>query len=308
MKTILITPIHPKLPFKKPLPTYQVQNYWVKAFKKLDQQVKVFGLLNNQSKLVNFFKLKKLLKSSQPDQVFFSAGLDKLLPIKNTIFFCGVPPTKLSGNELKTGINAKLIVVNDPEHRKNWQKLTDKPVVNLPYSAVNLEVFNPGNLKRIIDISFVGTLFTNRQKQLAEIVKEGIKLKIWGWLPPGTCLHPGLKKAYQGEAWGQKVVKIYQQSIAALNLVPDHMIDGGNLRTFEIPACKALQFTDKINPNYYQPSKEIIVFNSPTDLKSKLNHYLSHPKQANQITTQAYLKTTSHHTFETRFKKLIKLL
>ncbi|MEA3355202.1 MAG: glycosyltransferase, partial [Patescibacteria group bacterium] len=94
----------------------------------------------------------------------------------------------------------------------------------------------------------------------------------------------------------------------ALNLVPDHMIDGGNLRTFEIPACKTLQFIDKINPNYYQKDKEIIVFKSPEDLKNKLEFYLSHPKKRKKIIQAGYKKTINYHTFEHRFARLTKQL
>ncbi len=308
MKLLLITPIHPILEFTLPLPKYQIQNYWLRALVNLGHQVKVFGLKSNQVKILNNLKLNNLISQFKPDQVLFSAGLDKLMPIKKTIFFSGVPPQTLSQAEKKIGMLAKLIVVNDPVHQKNWQQLTKTKVINLPFSGASKTVFKPSNRKKTIDFSFVGTLFKDRQLKLANFIKEGINLKIWGWLPPQTNLLPELKSAYQGEAWGNKVVKIYQQSKAALNLVPTHMVDGGNLRTFEIPACNALQFIDKINPKYYKPNQEIIKFSSPTDLKNKLKYYLSHPAKAKLIAKAGCQKTIKSHTFEHRFKKLSSFL
>ncbi|MEA3355506.1 MAG: glycosyltransferase, partial [Patescibacteria group bacterium] len=282
-KILLITPINPQLTKDKPLPRYQIQNYWLKALKSLKYQVIIFGLEKKQLKITNYFKLNKVIKNYQPDQIFFSAGIDKLYSIKNTIFFCGVPLTKISNSERKIGVKAKLIIVNDPKHLKQWQKITKTKIINLPFSAVDPDFFKPTKSKKKYNFVFIGTLFKNRQLQLIKLINQDLDLKIWGWIPPSIILNPALKSNYQGEVWGRQVAKIYQQSKIALNLVPDHMIDGGNLRTFEIPACKTLQFIDKINPNYYQKDKEVIVFKSPEDLKNKLEFYLSHPKKRKKI-------------------------
>ena len=86
------------------------------------------------------------------------------------------------------------------------------------------------------------------------------------------------------------------------------MADGGNLRTFEIPACKTLEFVDKINPNYYLPGKEVIQFKSSKDLKTKLGYFLSRPNQRKTIAKAGYIKTLNSHTFKHRFTKLIDIL
>ena len=308
MKILLITPVHPKLKTKKPLPTYQTQNHWCRAIKKLGHQVIVFPLNKNSLKVINFLRVKKLIKKKLFDHVFFSAGIDKLYPIKSTVFFCGVPPKKISSSERKIALASKVIIVNDSRHQKQWQKLTKVKVVNLPYSAVDLKIFKPSQSKKIHDFVFVGTLFKNRQLQLIKLLKQNIDLKIWGWIPPSINLAPGLASFYQGEAWGSDVVNIYQQAKIGLNLTPDHMTGTGNLRTFEIPACKTLQLVDKTNSNYYQKNKEIITFNSPKDLKNKLKFFLSNSSQREKIIQTAYQKTIKAHTFKHRFSKILKLV
>lgn len=308
MKILLITPVHPKLEKKDPLPSYQTQKHWLNALKELGHQVTTFPLTRSSLKLINFIKVKKLISKQSFDHVFFSAGIDKIHPIKNTIFFCGVPPKTISSRERSTAFRAKLIVVNDPRHQKQWQKITKTKTINLPYSAIDPKIFKPKKGVKKHKLVFIGTLFDNRQLQLIKLVKQNIDIKIWGWLPPGIKLLPQLEAYYQGEAWGQKAVKIYQESSIALNLTPDHMTSGGNLRTFEIPATKSLQFIDKINQSYYQDGKEIIVFTSPTDLAKKLKFYLSYPKERERVAKAGYSKTIKDHTFKNRFKKLLKLI
>jgi len=308
MKILLITPVNPALPFKTPLPDFQTQNFWLKALKKLKIRVQVFTLTKNQSKLINQLKLKKIIKQFKPDHVFFSAGIDKLFPIKNTVFFCGVPPQQLSLNERWTGMLSKLIVVNCTLRQLQWQKLTKTKIIALPFSAVDPGVFFPQKNKPTYSLVFIGTLFKQRQQQLKEIFKAGVNFKFWGWIPKGTVLLPELKPLYQGEAWGSKAVDIYQKAWAALNLNPQGMKDGANLRTFEIAATKTLQFIDKINPKLYLPQKEVVVFKNPKDLKQKINYFKNHPQKAKTMVNKAYQKTLSQHTFEKRFKKILSLI
>ncbi len=308
MRILLITPLHPILKSSYPLPKYQTQSSWLRTLKKLNHQIEVFGLQKNQSKIINALKLKKIIQQYQPDEIFFSAGLDRSFKLENTIFFCGVPPANLSNTEKSIGQKAKLIVVNDPEHLKQWQKISNNKTINLPFSAVDPSIFKPSKSSKTINFSFIGTLFQNRQLQLTKLVNQNIDLSIWGWIPPKTSLHSDLKPYYRGEAWGKQVIDIYQKSKMALNLVPDHMIDGGNLRTFEIPACQTLEFINKLNPDYYKPQKEVVSFTSPQDLKTKINYYLNHEDKRQALAKAGYLKTINTHTFSHRFKKLLTFL
>jgi len=310
MNILLISPLHPKLKTKnsKSLPKYQAQFFWVKALKALGHQVKTFPLTQRQSKLLNNFKLKKVIQTFKPDQIFLSAGIDKLSPLAKTVFFCGVPPRYLSPDEIKSASKARLIVVNCTSRINLWKKFSKAKIIALPFSAVDPDYFKPDKVKKDINLCFVATLFPKRQQQLKKLIQAGINIKIWGWIPPKSKLLSGLKPFYQGEAWGSQVIDIYQRSKMALNLNPHQMKDGANLRTFEIPACKTLQFIDKINPKYYLAKKEIIVFASPEDLKAKINYLQNHPEKTKKIINAGYEKTINHHTFINRFKTLMNLL
>jgi len=301
MKILLVTPIV--------LGSCDPHYYWFKALKKLGHQVKIFPLNNfPQLKLLKSWQLRREILKFKPDKLFFSAGKDAVYPVKDTVFFCGVPLTWLFDSERKTGLLAKLVVTNDDGHALAWQKLGAKKTINLPISGVDPIFFKTKPLAKTIPVSFVGSLFADRQLQLAKIVKLYPDLKIWGWLPPRVKLLPSLKASYQGEAWGAQLRRIYSQSLISLNLSPTHMQQGGNIRAFEIAASQALLLTDQLNPDWYLAGKEAVVFHDPQDCAQKINYYLDHERERQALALSGYRRTIKNHTYFNRFSRLIDIM
>lgn len=297
MKILLVTPIN--------LGSADPHYFWFKALTRLGHRVKIFPLNRfPQVKLLKSWQLRQEMVKFNPDKIFFSAGKDAVYPLKNTIFFCGVPLTWLSASEQQTGLSAELVVTNDNRHALSWQQLGVKKAINLPISAIDPAVFKTQTAKTI-PVSFVGSLFSDRQIQLAQIVKLYPDLKIWGWLPPRVKLLPSLQANYQGEAWGAQLRRIYAQSLISLNLSPSHMHQGGNIRPFEIAGSKALLLTDQLNPDWYQSGQEAIVFTTPKDCVRKIHYYLSHPQQRKAIALKGWQRTIKDHTYFARFSRLI---
>ncbi|MEK7622685.1 MAG: glycosyltransferase [Patescibacteria group bacterium] len=290
-------------------PFYRSHYLWLKALRQLHCQIKIFKLTEFPgNRIINYFRLKSVINNFQPDEIFFSAGLDAVLPFKNTVFFTGVAPETLSASERRIGIKAKLVVVNDPTHIPVWQRLGAKKTICLPISAIDPADFPARKLKKIYPVSFVGTLFPYRQRQLLAIAKLYPGLKIWGRLEPGIKLSPALKPNYQGLAEGTQLIKIYQQSLIGLNLAPAHLPSAGNLRAFEIPAAGALLLSDHLNSDWYVNGREAVLFTSPQDCVAKINYYLSHPDKLALISRRARIRTLRRHTYYRRFKQLIKFL
>lgn len=283
--------------------------FWFKALKQLGHQVKLFPLNHfPQLKLIKSWQLRWEILKFKPDKVFFSAGKDAVYPVKDTVFFCGVPLTWLSNSERKTGLLAKLVVTNDDGHALAWQKLGAKKTINLPISGVDLVFFKAKPTVKIIPVSFVGSLFADRQLQLAKIVKLYPDLKIWGWLPPTVKLLPQLKASYQSEAWGAQLRRIYSQSLISLNLAPTHMIQGGNIRSFEIPASRALLLTDQLNPRWFKSGTEAVLFHGPQDCAVTIKKLLSQKQHLTEIAQAGFERVKKDHTYQRHFQRLIKLL
>jgi len=301
MKILLVTPLSSS--------SGDPHRFWFKALKELKQQVKIFPLNDfPQLKLIKSWQLGREIGKFQPEEIFFSGGIDAVFPLKNTVFFTGVAAKTLSSSERQTGIQAKLVVVNDPSHILTWKNLGAKKAVCLPISAIDPDYFKPVKVTKTIPVSFVGTLFPYRQQQLLDIIKLCPQLKIWGRLESGVEVFRELKPYYQGEAWGKQVVRIYRKSLIGLNLAPSHLFSAGNIRTFEIPACQALLLSNKLNPDWYLPGKEAVVFHNSKDCAKKINYYLHHEQERRALALSGYRRTLKDHTYKKRFQQLLKLL
>ena len=285
MKILLVTPTHPHLIL------WQPQNLWRRALVKLSHKVKLFYLPRHGLKLFTTWQLHRLIRLWRPDEIFFSAGKDAVYPIKDTIFFTGVPRSILSRDEQIIGDSSKLVITNDPAHVRDWPK-----AICLPISAIDPQLHRPyPPLPQYqADVVFVGGLLLERQQLFIKLLASGINLRLYGTLPD-NFLSPSLKSLYHGPVWGKAVTQIYSNCKIALNPFPLHLPCGYNLRSFEIPGCGAFQLAFKTS----QSASAII---------ASINYYLSHDAVRQKIAQVDYVKTHHDHTYKKRFKLLFQLL
>lgn len=302
MKILLVTPVYRYFPD-------QPQSLWRRSLIKLGHQVKVFPLTHSYLKLINTFWLHRLIRSWQPDAIFFSAGKDAVLPLNQTVFFSGVPFQMLSRSEQQIGLTAKLVVTNDPVHAQDWLHHGAAKAVCLPISAADPDWHRPTHpaKKYHTDVVFIGGLLPDRQRLFLQLLQAGIQLKLFGTLP-GIALHPQLQPIYHGPVWGKNIASVYSSCKIALNPVPDHLPTGGNLRTFEIPACGAFQLASRTHPDWFTSGKDIVLYKNSHDLIAKIRYYLNHQSQRRRIASAGYNRTYRDHTYQKRFKFLLRLL
>ena len=267
-------------------------------------------------------KLLSIIDKNHPDILLVSGGISHFEPsvlqktkeigCKNVLLHGESPEISATSFERQHTQLFDVIVTNDPSHPLQWEKLGSKLSVCLPYAGIDPLVHTKHKLslaeqrRYSCQVSFVGTLFSARQKDLCYLADQGFDLKIWGYLP--TKLHPKLKPYYKGEAWGIKAVKIFNASQLSINFVPDHMPIGGNMRTFEIPGSGTLQLVNRCPQEWFVPNKEIVIFSSLNQLSKKIQYYLKSPRIARKIAQAGYNRTQREHTYSQRFKKLITLV
>lgn len=285
MEILLVTPTHPFLKL------WQPQNLWRRALVQLGHRVKLLRFHQ-----WNRFWLRRLISTRQQDEVFFSAGRDIVFPLKHTVFFSGVPFSILSHSEKVTGLQAKLVVTNDPTHVKDWLKHGAASAVCLPISAIDPQLHHPVAPRPgyQADVVFIGGLSLERQKLFHQLAQAKINLRLYGTLPE-NFLSPQLKHLYRGPVWGKAIPRIYSSCRIALNPLPSHLPHGFNLRAFEIPGCGAFPLT-------YHPDSRA------ADLLVKIDYYLHHPQARRKIAQAGYRRVNHDHTYQKRFKTLLQLL
>lgn len=272
----------------------------------------------------NFLKNKKLLKLAfkiKPDLIIISGGAWCLFPsaiakIKESlgikiILFSGINPLvgspKAERKMVEEGI-LDLVVENDEIYAKKWKELGAEKTVVLPISSVDPKLHKKIKLNSKeqseygADVCFVGTLTRERQEVLKRLTD--FNLKIWGDVPKGNGLIDELNRFYKGNAYGEKMVKIFNASKIVLNFQPKDMMSTGNMRTFEIPGCGAFQLTDRINDEWFNVDREYIGFENTESLKRKIKYYLQHKNERESIARRGYKRAHKEHTYVKHFKHL----
>ena len=166
-----------------------------------------------------------------------------------------------------------------------------KPHSYLP-SAIDDKIFKDYNLKRDIDIGFVGTDNIN--------IKSRVRFINF------------LKKRFDNFVREQGIffedmAEFYNRCKIVPNQCP---ADDINMRTFEATACGALLITPNLPylKELFEIGKEIVVYDDILDLEKKINYYLKHDKEREKIARAGQIRTLKDHTYSKRVEKIIKTL
>ncbi|QJD84068.1 CgeB family protein [Cohnella herbarum] len=82
-----------------------------------------------------------------------------------------------------------------------------------------------------------------------------------------------------------------------------------NPRTFEISASGTLQLTDwrEDIAQFYVPGVEIVTYDSPEDMAAKVDYYLEHEEERQEIALRGLYRTLRDHTYVSRLNQLMDL-
>ena len=97
---------------------------------------------------------------------------------------------------------------------------------------------------------------------------------------------------------------VYSGGEIALNFSYDRYLI---FRNFEVPACGPLLVTEDVPEleRFFDPGKEVVVFGSLGDLREKLDYYLAHPGEAQDIARRGLGRAHTEHTFVQRMGELL---
>lgn len=161
---------------------------------------------------------------------------------------------------------------------------------------------------RPFEVTFIGTYDRSRLPYLEKAGWE--RLHVWGdhWKR-----FPDFKKhrrhIHPRAIYDFEFADITSHSKVALGLLREEAQDLHTTRTFEIPACGTLQLAPR-NPEiltYFEEDKEIVCFESLDEMADKIEYYLTHEWQRNQIARKGYERCLrDRHTYLDRVKEIFR--
>ncbi len=157
-----------------------------------------------------------------------------------------------------------------------------------------------------VDVCFIGLFDEYRERYLKSLTD--FDLGIWSWNI--NDFDTPLKEFNRGVAYGEKMIEIYKSSKIVLNIHREFEVSGGNYRLFEIPASGAFQLVDEKKDigDYFKVGKEIITFRDENDLRKKVEYYLNHPDEREEIAKAGFERVKRDHTIIDRMKKIIEIV
>ncbi|MGF7047130.1 spore maturation protein CgeB [Paenibacillus sp. DS2015] len=210
-----------------------------------------------------------------------------------------------------------------------YKQLGCEQVYYLPF-GVHTEHYQPhsvqvaSTLKR--DVRFIGSAYWNRIHFLHPILPHLMKYNTsfngiwWDRLPEFPIYQ---HKIELGKWMGPvETAAAYNASKIVINLHRSHEDDtvnknsnniaaaSPNPRTFEISACGTLQLSDERDDlaRFYEPGKEIVTYSSPQDLLEKIEFYLTHEKERQEIALAALERTYRDHSYSIRVNELLSIV
>ncbi len=158
------------------------------------------------------------------------------------------------------------------------------------------------------DLATASGMYYYRAKML-ETFKD-YDLKIWGSNYP-RWLDSGLRANYPDiYVAGLEKSKAFNAAKILLNTMHFAEIESVNCRLFEAAGCGAFQITDwkPTLSDLFEPEREVVTFETQSELKEKVDYYLRHPDQRQRIADRAYARAHREHTYEVRLREMFRVL
>jgi spore maturation protein CgeB len=171
--------------------------------------------------------------------------------------------------------------------------------IYLPLAA-NEDVYQKLDLKKDIDVSFVGRNYGSRGESIKYLTEKGINVHAYG---------PGFPN---GSINTRQIVEIFNRSKITLGFseVSGLKITTLKARDFEAGLCGVFYLTSH-NPllaEIFKENEEIVFYRNNEELISKINYYLSHETEREQIADKFRQKCLKNHTWQIRFREIFSLL
>ena len=159
------------------------------------------------------------------------------------------------------------------------------------------------------DVSFIGQYMTDRASKLEYLIdKLDINLSIYGTGWDSQVVSKNIKNIFHGPAVGDEYAKVVSGSQITLGFLNNKVKDTFTTRTFGIPACKGFLLAERTSTHQklLKEGVEAEYFSTPSELVEKIDYYLTHKEERNNISENGYMRVTkSGYTWKKLLEKTI---
>lgn len=168
--------------------------------------------------------------------------------------------------------------------------------------------FGEGESEPSCDVVMVGNLYAFRLLVL-EGLSANVDLRIYGNQRTRLAARfSRLAHAHTGQAvFGLDKARVFAEARIVLNTMHYGEVAGVNTRLFEATGSGGFVLTHPTEGlhRYFEPGKELVVFETPAEMNSLVARYLDDPDARRAIATAGAARTHRDHTYPVRLVDLI---
>ena len=176
----------------------------------------------------------------------------------------------------------------------------------------SLEITESDKAKYSCDVAFIGSHYPKREELLRKI-KDKYDVKIWGrgW-KNSSCSDVYAGSALYGTDMlkAMKCVKILVNIHKGFEEGVEASGEGLNLRVLEGTACGSFQITNRQAdlPNRFEIDSEIVSFDNWQEAEEKIDYYLAHDSERNEIAESGFKRVKKDHTLLQRIDQIFSIM
>ncbi len=162
-------------------------------------------------------------------------------------------------------------------------------------------------------ISFVGAGYNNRRHVFSQL--SDLDIKLWGSEWPDMIPFKTMVQRDGARVTVDEYTKVFSGTDININLHSSHERDGidptgdfVNPRAFELASCESFQLVDKrsLLPDLFEVGKEVIVFESLSELRTQIEFFTKNPKAKEEIVAAAKARVQKEHTYAHRLQTMLE--
>ena len=175
---------------------------------------------------------------------------------------------------------------DDCKKRALNNKWVDTDNISVMLSGFDVDLHKREFITKDIDVLFVGSMLSRREKILGELQSE-FNIKIY-------------------QAYGKKMVQLFNRAKIVLNIHAEEFLDT-ETRIYEALGCGSFLISEKLSgENPFIAGKHYIEVNDLKMMKDQIKYYLENQTEREDIALNGYHEAINKHTYYVRAKEFIK--
>ena len=183
---------------------------------------------------------------------------------------------------------------------------------SIPYLGFfnNRDFFKEENIKKDIDVSFIGTIKgrIGRQEYIDYLQQNGIDIRTYGWDSEcGVISHEKKVEIFNRSKIILNLAGLYEKAKALKKCQVKRRIKGSKDALFNAIFCGGFVLSEYYFglENLFEFDKEIAVFYDKEELLEKVKYYLEHKHERESIADNGYKRATKDYNLKSAGPKLL---